>query len=56
MCSIGYFEQSKANKLYKPNIKKLIINKDMIFLKDEAWNDQQVAKKCVGVEIAPMEL
>jgi hypothetical protein len=53
---IGYSEQSKAYKLYNPKTKELIINRDVIFLEDEAWNDQQGTTQDVGATIPPMEL
>jgi hypothetical protein len=35
---VGYSVESKAYKLYNPIKKKVIINKDVHFIEDEAWD------------------
>jgi hypothetical protein len=53
---IGYSEKSKTCKLYNPKTNELIINGDVIFLEDEAWNDHQGTTQDVGVAKPPMKL
>ena len=35
---IGYYDESKAYKLYNPSTKKLIVSRDVQFIEDEAWD------------------
>ena len=35
---VGYSDESKAYKLYNPLTKKVIINIDMHFIEEEAWD------------------
>ena len=34
----GYSDESKAYKLYNPSNKRVIINKDVQFIEEEAWD------------------
>ena len=36
--SVGYSEESKAYRLYNPITKKYVINKDVVFKEEEAWD------------------
>eukprot|EP00253_Pinus_taeda_P010971 PITA_10971 len=35
---VGYSDESKAYKLYNPSTKKVIINRDVQFIEEEAWD------------------
>jgi len=35
---IGFSEESKAYRLYKPSTKKLIVSRDVQFIEEEAWD------------------
>ena len=35
---VGYSEESKAYRLYNPITKKYVINKDVVFKEEEAWD------------------
>ena len=46
---IGYSNQSKAYKLYKPETKKVIISRDVEFKEKEAWDGS--IDKTISIEI-----
>jgi hypothetical protein len=35
---VGYFEDKKAYKMYDPIARKIIINRDVQFVENEAWD------------------
>lgn len=41
---VGYSDESKAYKMYNPSTKKVIINRDVNFIEEEAW-DGSLEKK-----------
>jgi len=47
---IGYSEESKAYRLYNPSTKKLIVSRDVQFIKEEAWDGS--IEKTVNVKIS----
>jgi hypothetical protein len=38
---IGYNEQSKAYRLYNPVTKKFVVRRDVKFLEEKSWSDQE---------------
>lgn len=36
---LGYDEESKAYKLYKPITKKVIISRDVLFKEEDSWDE-----------------
>eukprot|EP00253_Pinus_taeda_P024740 PITA_24740 len=50
---IGYSEQSKAYKLYKPVSKMTIISRDVVFKEQESWNG--AVDKTVDAKVPLME-
>lgn len=40
---VGYSEKSKGYRLYNPDTKKFLISKDVKFLEDKSWNEQETS-------------
>ena len=45
---VGYSDQYKSYKLYNPSTKKVIINRDVQFIEEEAWDGR--LEKTVNVK------
>ena len=55
---VGYSEEYKAYKLYTPITKKYVINKDVVFKEEEAWdgsNDKLVEEDAITPHVEDEE-